>query len=594
MDQDYLKSTLDRLDNLHQRAHRLDGRGPGFASDMKDTADFVKTIATHKGNLDLSALREKAPEWLFRGGEYNCLSGVCQEIPCLDNYAPNCSGCCCIPPLYSRKKYEFHDFFEEVMPELHTGDIVLCAWPVEDGLVQEKWMMHSTWTHCGMIYRPSDCPQILKQVDEDYGAQSHPSRPLILQFLCDDPPRPEHPQACYIVDFEDYMKTYLDKFINTNWSKTANPPGLGHSHYSPFQVAVRFLTGVSRDAAFYKSVETAVNKYKTWQYMSEFSNSGIDFCQRCPCLAKAETTQFEESKMFCSEFVARMYQEMHLINSSLNPAEFTPPMFGTTRHVWLQSGAKLSKEHYLKGCNSRHERQIQGYKSRPGEFFPGPYGVNGSWGVDVSRPVNVLWPDNSGGSSPPPGSVPTGSRPSAGAGQDGGRSSAPAQDTGMSGQGATLGGLGAGTQPPAYGQAGGAAYGGTSYQYGDTAAPTGSVLQGGQPLYGQGGATQQYGGAYTATTAGGTAAGGGLQYTGGYSGLGGGTAGLGGVGGLGGGGYTTGVGGTLGGTSGLGGGTTQYAGGAGYSQFSGATYGRERPVWAAPRQDDMEGYVALN
>lgn len=272
-----------------------------------------------------------------------------------------------------------------------SGDVVLCAWPTEDGLRASKFITHSKWSHVGFIYRPSDFPQVLKMKDQDHPDKLHHSRPMIAQMLCSEDE--EHPSAFYLNDFELTMKDYLDKFSNCD-----NP-----EEKSPFLVGVRFLR-YTRDRAFYESIEATIKRYANVKYNMD-TMSGIDLCQCWPC-CKCNQAKVETDAMFCSEFVAQAFMDAGLINPNLNAAEFIPSMFDTTRHVWLRKGAFLSEEHVVVGPNELADRDTMGYKGQPG-YLAGERDGDGIWGTDLTKAIedsHVIigtWPQGKAQMTPP-------------------------------------------------------------------------------------------------------------------------------------------------------------------------------------------------
>mmetsp|Transcript_2630 Transcript_2630/g.4843 ORF Transcript_2630/g.4843 Transcript_2630/m.4843 type:complete len:400 (-) Transcript_2630:210-1409(-) len=339
--------------------------------EWNQTVSFINGVR-HQ-TLDTGRIDTMAPGWIIDHAEKSCLSGCCLEIPCCDWYAPNTSGCCCCHPWYVEKEYEFQDFWKEVLPMLHTGDIVLAAWPTEDGLKASKFLTHSVWSHVGFIYRPSDQPDILKHRCEDY-PEAHQSRPLVAQMLMGGDA--SHPSAFYMNDFEQSFKDYLDKFSNC-----AEPDSK-----SPFMISVRFLTGLKRDKEFYQKIEEAVVESEKKTYNMD-PMSGVDLCSFWPCCSALDATD-DPNTVFCSEFVALAYQKAGLINPKLNPAEFIPSMFDTSRYLWLRKGS-LTIQHTVIGPRSKEERARYGYKGQPGYLCPKGYG-DGIYGTDVTKPIQSI------------------------------------------------------------------------------------------------------------------------------------------------------------------------------------------------------------
>merc|ERR1711939_361366 len=104
-------------------------------------------------------------------GEDCCCSGIFIQPPCLNQYAPvrSCSGicCCCCPQVYDAEEKTLASWVQDILPELHTGDVVLTSWPrgVYRDIHIARCCSHSRWTSIGLVYRPSDCPDVLKKRD---------------------------------------------------------------------------------------------------------------------------------------------------------------------------------------------------------------------------------------------------------------------------------------------------------------------------------------------------------------------------------------------------------------------------------------------
>jgi len=328
------------------------------------------------GVESIEEVEEKIPKCLYSQGENSCVSGICIEIPCCDPIAPNYGGCCCIKPAYNQKMYElgqFGDFFSQVLPSLHTGDIILCSWPKEDGNQINRCMTHSRWTHVGVVYRPSDSPHVLKQRFTDDGVSAHVTRPLIMQCLMtgnDTDP------ALSLHDAEVYLKDYLPK-----WPNWENP-----DDYSPFVIGVRHLQQVDKDDAFYEAFDACWARHKEEQYGGAGFLTAFDLCQFMPC-CEWMVANDDEGVIFCSEFVADVYKEAGLIQGDTDAAEVLPSYFDSTRRLKLLQGATLSVEHVFVGPNTKEEYEALGYGTPYGGDGP-PAGL-GWYGVDITKPIGV-------------------------------------------------------------------------------------------------------------------------------------------------------------------------------------------------------------
>eukprot|EP00450_Noctiluca_scintillans_P008942 CAMPEP_0194487658 /NCGR_PEP_ID=MMETSP0253-20130528/7866_1 /TAXON_ID=2966 /ORGANISM="Noctiluca scintillans" /LENGTH=436 /DNA_ID=CAMNT_0039327913 /DNA_START=73 /DNA_END=1383 /DNA_ORIENTATION=- len=337
----------------------------------RDFAGEVEDACQHLKEFDVSWMENHLPDWVLKPGELSCFSGALQEIPCFDCYAPNCSCCCCVHPCYSEKLHTFTDFFDQVMPRLHTGDIVICSWSKEDGTASTRCLLHSKWTHVGVIYRPSDCPSILRHRDWT-GASLDPSRPMTAEVLCGGQ---RSPASLYLEDFETMAKRYVDK--------QGMLQGREWDQFSPMVLGVRHLTGVKKDDEFYTKFEQCIERHWNMEYKMS-TLTGFDLCQCCP-LCKFEKAEDDPNSTFCSEFVAQLYMDLGIIDSKLDAAEFSPSFFDTTRHLWMHDG-HLSKEHVLIGPNTIEERSAMGYPPQ------------GEWPVQKMRRVeDALLGEDDGG-----------------------------------------------------------------------------------------------------------------------------------------------------------------------------------------------------
>jgi len=337
-------------------------------------------------------------------GELSCLSGPCIEIPCIDRYSPNHSCCCCVLPRYDDEIFAFDDFFDKVLPELHTGDAVLASWPVEQdsGTGLSRCMGHSRWSHVGLIYRPSDCPSVLKHRDLKYPDEVHESRPLMLHMIaggeCGHRIHREQ-GGLDILDFEVYVKDYLDKFQH-------NPVDFDPATSSAHLIGVRKMTNFQRSQDFYGKFEAALDAHDAKYFKSGMSwntmASQIDCCEGLVpyrCMPWAAREQLE--RLFCSVLVAEVLKGTDLLDPRLLSSEFVPAMWGTTRRLLLEQGAKLSMEYVVVGPVSEEERMHHmKYPPREGSSSGGggcnvscdDFGSGGFWGVDVTRPIGSAAP----------------------------------------------------------------------------------------------------------------------------------------------------------------------------------------------------------
>lgn len=316
---------------------------------------------------------DKVPTWLYEKGENACLSGVCIECCCCDSYAPNRSCCCCVKPIYDEKNYSYEEFYRDIMPQLHTGDIYLGGYP-RNGNKIGAFATHSRWSHVGMIYRRSDCPEILKTKcvsageDISWSDEIHPSRPLIAEVVQYDDVTP----GFTLSDFEDGSKLYLGQKMDST----------DYADWEPWEISVRFLTGVTRDKQFYQAIEDCITANHDNKYQYDIKVA-LDLCQWmsvypcCKCIQKGVTAQENKGYVFCAEFVADCYQKAGLLDPSLNKAEFLPSMFDTTRGIRLRGGAELSKsEYHVVGITSKEEAIQAGFNEQ-----------DNNWGTDVTKAV---------------------------------------------------------------------------------------------------------------------------------------------------------------------------------------------------------------
>eukprot|EP00931_Biecheleriopsis_adriatica_P119166 TRINITY_DN94421_c0_g1_i1.p1 TRINITY_DN94421_c0_g1~~TRINITY_DN94421_c0_g1_i1.p1 ORF type:complete len:373 (+),score=28.70 TRINITY_DN94421_c0_g1_i1:68-1186(+) len=329
-------------------------------------------------------------------GEDCCCSGPCIQLPCFDKYAPNASCCCCCPPAYSQQVHELDDWVANILPQLHTGDAVLCSWPrgVYNGTNISRLMMHSRNTHIGVVYRPCDCPDVLTHRDRVFGDSVHISRPLLLQFVAGGEcghRRKTEKGGLELVDLETYLKDHADKFSHCPVEVAEDP-----SKYEVHVEGVRMLIGVNRDEQFYKNIEEVVNQY--WDNDFELSpdkRSQLDLCECLPCCCCFKARN-DTSKLICSEMAAEVYIRAGLISDKLNPSEMIPAHFDTTRKLRLRGGVALTKEHIFLGPSTLEERSGMGYanmddvSSRQNTSVS--KGPGGFFGVDCSMAVRNVFP----------------------------------------------------------------------------------------------------------------------------------------------------------------------------------------------------------
>mmetsp|Transcript_79050 Transcript_79050/g.218798 ORF Transcript_79050/g.218798 Transcript_79050/m.218798 type:complete len:351 (+) Transcript_79050:130-1182(+) len=331
--------------------------------------------------------------------ELCCCSGMCIDLPCMDRYAPNQSGCCCCTPRYIEEVHDIADFYQTVLPQLHTGDVVLCSWPVEGqtGTQISRCMAHTRTSHVGMVYRPSDSPGILKHRDMMFPDKVHASRPLMLHVIaageCGPRMRTEK-GGMDIVDLEVWTKDYMDKFSHCHKDCAEDVSMIGRQSF-----AVRMLVGVERDEAFYQAVEDVVEKYINTEFEKNVMTanvmvSQIDVCQAMPCCCCIRARK-DTSMLFCSELTADAYKHTGLIDSGLNPSEMIPAMWDTTRKLKLRGDASLTVEHVCLGPATLEERRAMGYPDMADpsvrvDLSCETFGPGGFFGVDVAQPVQVL------------------------------------------------------------------------------------------------------------------------------------------------------------------------------------------------------------
>lgn len=340
----------------------------------------------------------KAVDSIFDDAEYGLCAGICQEIPCFDPVAPTTSGClCCCPPTYDQTIYSVDiegrtpdDFFKDVMQTLQTGDIYLGAYP-RPFAKQANYMLHSKWTHAGVIYRRSDCPEILKTPLKNSDVESvDPSRPLVAEVLNWDGEAPMGDQcpAFTLRDFESVVlgycrqKTDLDDQFN-DMKEMGKDPHTERNKCPPFMVAVRRLlnpdgTPFTRTKQFYENVEAAIADTIPRTYSFDHIALGVNFGQfmlepckamHCPCakmyedVAVAGLKEEDKEAVFCGEFVANVYKKTGLLAESANANEFSPPCFDSSRHINI-NGAKLTGEFLLMGIDKDAESEQKEWGGR--------------------------------------------------------------------------------------------------------------------------------------------------------------------------------------------------------------------------------------
>jgi len=312
------------------------------------------------------------------------------ELPCIDKYAPNASGCCCCAPRYDEILYDFRDFFNSVVPQLQTGDVILCSWPNEGfGTQTSRCMSHSRWSHVGVVYRPSESEH-LQHRDLMFPHDVHKSRPLMLQMLapgemgCRGKPQTG---GMDIVDLEVYLKDYVDKFSHMPFPQDPTTSGI-------MMCAARMLRGVERDAEFYKRIEEVVNRFKDSPFEGSMMKrnvikSQVDLCQSClPCFR----AKHEVGMLFCSELAGEVYVGARLVSPELEVCEMVPAMWDSTRRLQLMNGGRLTREHVFLGPSTYQERLQFGYpevQNREQRYSTsdGVFGAGGFWGVETRKPT---------------------------------------------------------------------------------------------------------------------------------------------------------------------------------------------------------------
>jgi len=323
-----------------------------------------------------ATLKEMIPEWTYAGAENAICSGVCLALPCCDMIAPNLSCCCCFPLIYSDVHCDFDYFFEEVLPRLHTGDIFLSSWPSKAGEWAEtgRCMQRTRWTHVGMVYRPSDNPEILHSRDRIFGGQVHESRPMIAQMLVCGEMGFRDGHGFELVDMETWIKDFLDKH-----SHCEDPDSEG-----TFYAGVRMLENFKRDDAFLKAIQDKIDAFWHRPYeLQDITMAAVDLLDCIPGVSVSEMKR-DDSSLFCSELVAELYIAGGLLPKKANAAEFIPKNFDSTCHLRLPRGAKLSSEYVVSSVQTLAEREARGYKNKGS---PDPvstrFGPSGFWGVEA-------------------------------------------------------------------------------------------------------------------------------------------------------------------------------------------------------------------
>lgn len=290
------------------------------------------------------------------------------------------------------------DWFSKLLPQLHTGDVILTSTPRgKFGTDINRCMSHSRTTHIGLVYRPSDSPTILKHKDRHFPDKVDASRPLLLQMLGGgtvghrEQGKEEFKRGgMEIVDLETYLKDYLDKF-----SYYEHP-----LEKEPCIVGVRMLSGFTRDVTFYTQVEDIVTEHWNKPFQHDVGNVKIqiDCCQTlcycCPSTLSCCHAKDDSNSFICSELVAQVYVKTGLLKkdlcgNDLNPGEFVPVHWDSSRRLRLLSGVSLSKEYLIVGPRSVEERAAMGYQKLQSEItnLSIANGPGGWWGVDTQAPV---------------------------------------------------------------------------------------------------------------------------------------------------------------------------------------------------------------
>lgn len=316
------------------------------------------------------------------------MSGACMNFPSCDHYAPNQSGCCCYGPRYYEEEYSFSDFFEKVLPCLHTGDLILASWPLGTyaGTNMSRFMGHSRSSHVGFVYRPSDCLEVLTSRDLVYGNLVNSTRPLFAQFLAggEQGNRVKKEGGLDIVDAETFMKDYMDKFAHTPLSIASDPTTINTQSMS-----VRFLHSVKRDRAFYEAVQRCIVQNLNIPFdNSPSQKTFFDTLENLPCCCCEIVKSSVKDGYICSEFVAQMYESIGLVSSkNKSTAEYEPTAFDTTRKLLLLGGAELSCEYRVLGASTRAQRASFGYPdmANPNDRQDVSTKAGGFWGVDISK-----------------------------------------------------------------------------------------------------------------------------------------------------------------------------------------------------------------
>lgn len=313
---------------------------------------------------------------------------------CCDQYAPNQSGCGCYGPRYYQAEYAFSDFFEKVLPCLHTGDVILAAWPLgaDTSTNMTRFMGHSRSTHVGFVYRPSDCLEVLTSRDLVYGNKVNSTRPLIAQFQAggEQGNRVKKEGGFDIVDAETFMKDYLDKFAHTPLSIASDPTTMN----TP-SISVRFLQSVKRDRVFYEAVQRSLLQNWNIPFNNKpSSKTYLDICENLPCCCCCVVKPSLQDGYICSEFVGQMYESIGLVSSrGESIAEYEPTAFDTTRKLLLLGGVEFSQEYRVLGPSTRAQRASFGYPTmdNPNDRQDVSTKPGGFWGVDISQPVAIQY-----------------------------------------------------------------------------------------------------------------------------------------------------------------------------------------------------------
>lgn len=292
-----------------------------------------------------------------------------------------------------------NDWVSTILPKLHTGDVILTSYPRGNfGTNINRCMSHSRSSHIGIVYRPSDCPSILKHRDRVFPTKVDTSRPLLLQMLGSGTVGHREQQSkdqfrhggLDLVDLETYLRDYLDKF-----SYSEHPLEM-----ETVIVGARMLTDFDRNHDFYQQVEDVVdcNWDKPFQNDAGNVKIQIDCCQTacffCPSCISCCKAKDDAKALICSELAARVYIKTGLMKKGicgydLNSGEMVPVHWDTSRKLRLVNGVHLSKEYIAMGPSSLEERTSMGYQKLQSDPTPTSvaHGAGGWWGVNTEHGV---------------------------------------------------------------------------------------------------------------------------------------------------------------------------------------------------------------